>query len=140
MALNTKDNPGCYHSMIKYLASINNVDSYIIDQVNNTRDLFHKPDAKNSKNRGLKYHSQDIVVVDSKDFQQYPYIYNDKRYDQNGIVPALFLCKRLRRISEFNIKPEKIGKYKDSLGGGWYQIVDLYEIDNQFFAEMECAC
>ncbi len=141
MALNTKNNPGCYHSMISYLAQINNVSQWAIDTVYRIRDLYWRPDAKKAKHRRLRYKSYDITVVD-KNGSFHPFIENGRRFDDTArnVDVMFFACKRLRRVADFDIKPTKIGKYNDSLPGGWYQKVDLWQINDQFFAEMDCTC
>jgi hypothetical protein len=135
----TKENPGCYHGMIKYLAEINNTLQITIDKVMTLRELYSKPDAKKAKHRGLKYNSYDISVIDMNGVA-HPYIKEGKRFDQHGIIPQFFMCQRPKNIREFDIQPTKIGKYKDSLGGGWYQSVDLYQINDKFFALIDCTC
>jgi hypothetical protein len=135
----TKENPGCYHGMIKYLANLHGVSEYIEDKVLTLHDLFHKPDAKKAKHRGLKYNSYNIKVCATNGVT-YKYIENGKRFDQKGIIPEYFLCRRLKRIEEFIAKPTLIGKYKDCLGGGWTQSVDLYEVNGKYFALMDCSC
>lgn len=136
----TLKDPGCYHQMIKYLAEINNVSQYAVDWVFNIRDLYHHPDAKKAKHRGLKYKSYDIIVVDENQCQ-HPFIINSQRFDyKNEIKYKMFLCKRLMKLSEFALKPIKISKYEDSLGGGWKQNVDLYQVDDKFFAMVDCTC
>jgi hypothetical protein len=34
-----------------------------------------------------------------------------------------------------------LGKsYNDSLGGGWYSKAHLYEVNDKYFANMDCTC
>lgn len=128
----TKENPGCYHSMIDYLSEITGISKRKDIRLDNVW-MF-----KSGKKR-LRFKSHNITVVD-KDGQKHSYIDSqNKRFDQRGIVADYFIANITRPIEEFGIEIKSIGTYKDSLGGGWYQNVSMLQINDKFFAMMDCA-
>lgn len=143
----TREMPGCYHSALSYASDTSGIPlkkEIVFDSV---QDLVFK----NKKGKmELKYRRRDIWV--EKDGQRYwsPYKRNVKgggiviTTSENVNFPVGTKWDRVgvcidRGLSEFGlpIKPE--GTYRDSLGGGWYQNVELYSINGKFFANMDCA-
>ena len=144
MERNTHSNPGCYHSMINYLSELSGISTHKEIRIDDPQKLRSKPKVGYSgkkKSGRLLYSSYNIKVVD-KDGNVHPYHNQEKsqRYDQAGIIADHFLVTVRRNIEEFGIKVNPAGKYKDSLGGGWYQMVTMWQVNDQFFADMDCSC
>ncbi len=141
MNKHTRENPGCYHSMLKYLAEIDNLSQHVIDRFDKIEQLYSIPKNSKTKKTHLKYKSYNIHVIDKQDKEHQFMGLHGQRFDKTEqIEVSHFNCFRLRQLSEFTTKPTVIGKYKDSLGGGWYSMCTLYQINNQFFVDMECTC
>lgn len=132
----TKEDLGCYHSLIKYLATKENTDRYKILRFATQEELM---DPKKKKNR-LMYYSYDINIID-KEGQVHPYILDNLRYDHSkrAIIPDHILVKVLKSTSDFSTIVKGVGSYTDSLGGGWSQKVSMYRVDDKYFADMDCA-
>lgn len=130
----TKYNPGCYHSLLKYLSEKTGISL--------KKEVIVKNVWKTSPHTGkkkLEYRAMDITVVD-KDGQKHPFMDNQIRFDKRGIVADHFICNVPRLISEYGVDVRNAGNYRDSLGGGWYSNCALFEIDGMYFASMECSC
>ena len=132
----TKQNPGCYHSAVRYASELTGIPAEKELEFNIIDDLYDK---RNVGKRRLLYKSYNIYGVDSNG-NRFPFWENHKRFDQNGLTAEKFIAKTSRRLSEFNVPIQSEGSYKDSLGGGWYSMVELFSINGKFFAHMECSC
>lgn len=133
MEENTYHNPGCYHSMISYLSEISGISAKKDIEVNSVWNTM-----KSGKKK-LKFKSWNITVVD-KDGNKYAYMQaGNKRFDQCGIIADKFIVSVTRNMNEFGIEVKSAGSYKDSLGGGWHQMVQRYQINDKYFAMMDCA-
>ena len=144
----TKDNPGCYHSSIKYLSEITGISMHKEIYFDSVKDIVEK----NKKGKTvLKYMRRNVFV--EKDGKRYwmPV----KRQRKGGIVeiemndgttfPVGTIWDKigvsiLRPQNEFGIAIKPEGTYKDSLGGGWYSSCELYSINGRYFANMDCTC
>lgn len=140
MAEHTKDMPGCYHSLIRYLATKEQTEVYKLLKFNTHHELYSKTKSK-KKLFKLKYRSYDISVID-KNGQSHHYMWQQIRYDHatRAIIPDHFLVKVMKGMSDFTTIVKGAGSYTDSLGGGWTQKVSLFKVDEQYFADMDCAC
>lgn len=140
MELNTKENPGCYHSMMAYLSEVSGMPTTKTISFDRSESLYKMPHPKSMKQkRKLLYKSYHITVIDW-DGNPQPFMLNNIRWDERGVKARRFDVEVDRDVDEFNVPIESAGKYKDSLGGGWYSIIPLYRIHNQFFAPaMECG-
>lgn len=130
----TRSNPGCYHSMLRYLSEKTGISLF--------KEVVTKSVWVTSKHTGKKklmYNSSNIVVVDQNE-NRHAYMKDQKRYDLRGIEASYFLVSVLRPSEEFGVKINDAGNYRDSLGGGWYSNCNMYEVDGKIFATMECAC
>lgn len=130
----TRDNPGCYHSLLRYLSEKTGI---CLNKEIEVKNVW-----KTSPHTGKKklvYRAVDITVVD-KDGQRHPFMQDQKRFDLRGIIADHFICNVPRIISEYGIEVRGAGNYRDSLGGGWYCNCAMFEIDGKFFASMECSC
>lgn len=66
---------------------------------------------------------------------------NNKRFDSIGYIAKQFIVDVNRNIDEFGLEYQELGKYKDSLGGGWHQTIALYRYQDFYFCkQMECSC
>jgi hypothetical protein len=136
----TKDNPGCYHSAIKYLAGIENTSAYKTLVFDSSDKLYRQTKSSNPKKKfKLNFYSHQIKVID-KDGVSHNYIENHLRYNFRGIEAARFEVEVLKNFEDFKTPINKAGNYKDSLGGGWHSNCQLYEINGSYFAMMECSC
>lgn len=140
MAEHTKESPGCWHSMIRYLAIKEQTDVYKLLRFNTKQELY-RPTKSKKKPFRILYKSYDISVID-KDGQSHHYMLGQDRYDhpKRNIIPDHFLVKVMKSMSDFTTVVKSAGSYTDSLGGGWSQKVSLYKIDEHYFADMDCAC
>lgn len=132
----TKESPGCYHSMIKFLAELEGTEYIKTIVVKEHRDLYTK-----TMRKKLLYPSSDIKVI-SESGMQHSFIVDQIRYDhpKRAIVPDHFEITMWKNLNDFRNKPVSAGNYKDSLGGGWYSTVPMYRFGNKYFAGMECTC
>lgn len=130
----TRSNPGCYHSMLRYLSEKTGISLF--------KEIEKQQVWATSRHTGKKkllYNSCNIIVVD-KGGNRHSYMKNQKRYDVRGIESSHFLVSVMRDTVEFGLKINDAGNYRDSLGGGWYSNCNLYEVDGKYFATSECAC
>lgn len=124
----TKDNPGCYHSMLKYLASKTGIsETYNIPAKD---DDFHSD--VHYILRGTEYRLHKLMkkggipyLFDAMTHQ--PLFPLDTKFDRKYIV-------KKRKLEDFNYPVHPAGKYKDCNGGGWYSMVPMYRVDDQYFA------
>lgn len=132
----TKESPGCYHSLINFLATIESTEQYKVLTFYGMDELYkwNKPKTK----RKLQYKSYDIQVISGT--EKHAFIKDNKRFDVLGITPDKFEVTVLKNVSDFKTQVNHAGSYKDSLGGGWHQTVSLYECNGSYFATMDCAC
>jgi hypothetical protein len=140
MAEHTKESPGCYHSMIKYLADKENTDQYKILRINTHQELYTKT-ASRKRPMKLICRSYDLKVID-KEGISHPFIIDQLRYDhvKRAIIPDHFLIKLMKDTTDFTTPVKAAGGYTDCLGGGWTQRVSMYKVDDHYFADMDCAC
>lgn len=152
----TKENPTCFHGALNYLSSLTGISKkkeIILKDISHTRHP-----GRNGKTGKLAYPCYNIfVIIEGKKYwcpqkkqikggesvwvlrnepfgseqSEFPI---STQFDSVGVVVN-------RTISEFGIEPERIGGYKDSLGGGWYQNCTMYKVGNCYYVpDMECAC
>lgn len=136
----TKENPGCYHSMISYLAKIENTTT--------TKKVELKDFPKSIKKGGKRYCGISVF----KNGVEYQYIEtkmikggvtvricsNDTAFPIDAIFDKIIATEN-KTTEDFKTPINNAGKYNDSLGGGWNCKVPMYEINGQYFAMMECA-
>lgn len=123
----TKDNPGCYHSMIKYLSELTGITMGKTIKIDGVK-----------KGKKLLYKSYHINVVDSRG-ERFSYIEEGKRYDERGIMADHFEIWVYRDEEEFGIPISKVGKYKDWEGDGYF-LIDLMKVNDKYFAYIGCSC
>lgn len=129
----TQSNPGCYHSMLAYLSELSGISAR--KEIKKNKVIYSLGSGKPK----LQFKSWDIIVVD-REGNKHSYMENCKRYDERGIVVDHFLVMVNRSLDEFGIEIEDAGSYKDCLGGGWHQMVQLFKVNDQYFATMDCSC
>ncbi len=129
-----RNDPGCYHSMLRYLSEKTGISLF--------KEIIKQQVWVTSRHTGKKklvYIASNITVVD-KEGNRHAFMKDQKRYDLRGIEANYFAVSVLRDSEEFGIKINDAGNYRDSLGGGWYSNCSLLEVDGKYFATMECAC
>jgi hypothetical protein len=136
----TKESPGCYHSMIRYLATKEQTEVYKLLRFNTKQELYASTKSKKKPFR-LKYRSYDIRVIDGNG-DSHQFILGQLRYDHptRNITLDHFIVKVMKGMSDFTTVVKSAGSYTDSLGGGWTQKVSMYKVDDNYFADMDCAC
>lgn len=152
----TKQSPTCLHGALIYLSELTGMSvkkEIVLDGIEQTRQ-------PNNKNGRLLYPAYNIFVI----IQGKKYWWPTKRQVKGGETiwvfrndptdyEAMFTEFPLsvvfdkvgvvisRAIDEFGIPSEKIGPYKDSLGGGWYQNCTMYKVGDCYYVpDMECTC
>lgn len=136
----SKNNPGCYHAAIKYLAEIESTSPYKTLTFDKVESLYLTTKSKNPKKRKrLAYKSYKIKAIDAKG-NEFPFYDNNLRFDARGVVAVRFEVEVLKRFEDFKAEVKNAGNYKDSLGGGWHSNCQLFEISGNYFAMMECSC
>jgi hypothetical protein len=140
----TRDNPGCYHDLIRYLAEQENTDISKEEPISTLEAL--------RKSKNIYYKASNVKVW--KDGKQYMFPrkvarkggihvievgYNgttfpiDTAWDKVTVtVPKSF--------NDFVTPVKDAGSYKDCLGGGWSQKVKLWSVGDYYFADMDCSC
>lgn len=129
----TKENPGCYHSMLKYLSEKTGIPATY--EVNVKPDNFHSDVfyvLRGTTYRLHKLMKKGGIPYLFDQFTHQPLFPLDTKFDRKYVV-------KNRKPEDFNYPIWKCGTYKDSLGGGWYSKVPLYKVDDQYFAMMECS-
>lgn len=139
MEKHTKEDPGCYHSALKYLEELTGLSAIKTLKLEEVQLKETKKLANGKIKNKLKYYSYNITVVD-KQGNNHPYILNSMDYKQRKIDFDYFLVKVLRPIAEFNIPIKEEGKYNECLGGGWTTKTRLYSINGNYFANIDCSC
>lgn len=153
----TQSSPTCFHGALDYLSKLTGISrkkEIILDNIEATR---YK--TKNGKSsllypafnifviiNGTKYWRPRKKQIKGGSFlwllQEIPTDYNpidvefpiDTKFDVVGVVVN-------RAIEEFGIPIEKVGSYKDSLGGGWYTNCTMYKVGECYYVpNMECTC
>ncbi len=142
----TKDNPGCIHQMYAYLRELSGIHSVVTKKMT-YKEVFR---ANAKGNRVCRYPTKDISFVIKGENVGYlhkawrkgnvPVLTDGKRDFPYDVEIDHFLVNVPLKLEEFGIPFQKVGKYKDSLGGGWYSKVDLYQVNDKFFANMDCTC
>ncbi len=125
----TKEEPGCYHSMIKYLAEMENTTVYKTIIFKMLADLYEG----NGKKPKLKYKSHKIQAMVNG--RLIPFVNQGHR-----VIGSEYHVTIMKSLNDFTTKPISSGTYNDSLGGGWSSNVALYKINDNYFAMMECTC
>lgn len=142
----TKESPGCIHQLLKALCDKKNIPYKYKVSYKTIEDA-------SARNKSYNVH----VIIDGKQYRYYR-----KRQIKGGVfVYELYIGDTpTTMIASLNIVFDKIwaiktrtpveftpelhnlhvGKYKDSLGGGWYSNVELYKLDDNYYANMECNC
>lgn len=132
----TQNNPGTYYQLLNYLCELDGISPYkLIDLgINyvNDRPKQYKFSFLIGIKDNLVYYFQGL----NNDIQTHlGLIPKDTRFDFICFINDIRL-KDCPSYSSLN----KVGKYKDSLGGGWYSDIDLFEINGLYFApDMETS-
>ena len=132
------DNVRCYHDMLKYLSEITGLSYYVevdVPNINEVKSFNHRLHfILNEVDIGYLMKPQikggSWILYSPISSLELPY---DTKFDR-------IYYNVLRPMTDYPIKPEPYGKYKDSLGGGWYQTVQQYKVNDKVFAMMECSC
>ncbi len=146
----TKSNPGCYHSMIKYLAELEETDS---------RKLLEITPEVNSKTIGGIRSYNKTVHIDGKEIKGYVKkekitggidvisVYTNEPFKSPERIifsidtPYKEMVTVWKSLKDFKTKPESAGQYKDDYGAyQGYCMVPMYRINDKYFAMMECTC
>lgn len=136
----TFDNPGCYHDAIKYCEEKTGISRNKEVFFDNIDKLYNKPHPHSAKpKRKLKFKSHDIYVIDESG-KTWQFFENNKRFDVSGIIAKRFRVNVIRPLPEFGVEIKYVKDYQDSLGGGWSTMVSRFQIDDKYFANMECTC
>ena len=132
-----EDIVGCVHDLIRTICLRKGI------------EYFYEKDYDSIKDAIVENRSYNVKVI-YKDIQ---YDWPQRRQIRGGLWildsdGAIFdidtkfhriFAKRRRTLEEVsNIEP--VGKYDDSLGGGWIQKVAKYEYNRKIYANMECTC
>lgn len=133
-----KEISGCYHSMLQYLAELDNTSP--------KKELVFKTykeaglDTRNNywldgKNLGAltQIHRKGGILVLTDQLTKTLSLPLDTKFDK--VVKKVY-----KSVEEFNTPVVKAGEYKDSLGGGWSSKVQRYKVKDKYFAAMECTC
>jgi len=135
----SKESPGCIHSMLKYLAELDNTSEYKTLEFKTVEEARYKG---NNYNKSVIYDG--ITYKDPRRRQikggAWVIEYKCGTIFSEDIIPDKVIVKLRKTISEFTVKPEPSGEYVDCLGGGWTQKVSMYKIHDKYFAAMDCTC
>lgn len=134
--MGTKSSPSCYHGALDYASQITGLSVRKEILLYKHEHLRTKPNSKGKTK--LKYYSYDIRVETAcgktVSYFPMPNIRFDSLYEAKRFIVTVN-----RHIDEFGLDFVNVGKYKDSLGGGWHSMVNLYKHNNFYYADMECA-
>ena len=150
MAKLTKESPGCYHQLLDYLSQKTGIakyktltliesDLYYIDKNGKQKCKYSYKPLKCFNSDGVwhhpKYSSNRLCEFGKMLDMRKPYLSDSEfKFDYYTIDIRL-------NITDFDVKLNKCGKYRDSLGGGWYSDIDLFELDGLYFApDFDCSC
>jgi hypothetical protein len=143
----TKENPGCIHDMQRYLSELSGLPTTTVEKMT-YRDVF---DTTPTGGRKCKYPSYNVnFVIDGKEVGfltkqmrkgNIPVLTNGVKDFPYDVDIDYFLVTVRRPLADYGIPYINLGKvYKDSLGGGWYSKCELFQVNDQYFANMECTC
>lgn len=129
---------GCYHSMIQYLAELDNTSPY--------KELIFQT----REEAGLSYlnhywlNGEDLGALTQTHRKGGILVLTDQMTKSKDLPYNTQFDKITRQIykspEEFNTPITKAGQYNDSLGGGWSSKVQRYKVKDKYFAAMECTC
>jgi hypothetical protein len=154
----TQSSPTCFHGALDYLSKLTGISRKKEIVLSNIEATRTKPNKK-GRTELLFTASNIFVVINGKKYwfprqqmikggEKVYYVSKDAnslesttiilpvntKFDIVGVVIN-------RAIDEFGIISEKIGPYKDSLGGGWYHNCTMYKVGSCYYVpDMECAC
>lgn len=129
----TKENPGCYHSMLEYLSKKTGIPATYqlnVKPDNFHSDVFYVLGLTTYRLKKLMIKGGTPYLCDYDTSQ--PLFPLTTKFDRKYVV-------KNRKPEDFNYPIWKCGTYRDSHTGGSYSKVPLYKIDDQYFAMMECA-
>ncbi len=139
----TKETPGNFHNMMEYLHAITGEPIYKILTFERMDQLRRPVKKYGGKTKTvLKFPARTITIVSGD--ETYPYMVKphggestykvrfDLHYPDKPI--DVILVQVYRAIDEFGDVVQDAGSYRNSLGGGWHETVQLYRIENQYFA------
>lgn len=140
--MGTKSNPSCYHGALEYAALITGISK--TKEIYITKAEYLRTNPNKNRNSSIKFKSKlkypaaNIRIETScgKTVSYFPLL--NTRYD------AIYEFKRAiitvnRPLNDFGLEWEKVGEYKDSLGGGWHSMVAIYKHNDFYYADTECA-
>lgn len=145
----TKDNPGCYHRMIEYLAKCDNTSPFKeidLDYISEIKARGYRAFNCHVILGGIEYYYPRYVLEKGgiKKLELSRMIEKYKcetiRLDDNPIKFDRIYMKLYKSIPDFKTTVNHAGKHKDSCGDGWYSNVTLYEVTGNYFADIECSC
>lgn len=130
--------PGCYHDMLDYLSEKTGLSKHVKLSINSVYEI-------KSFNERVHFIYKGVDLGQMVKHQIKGGITELRTMDKSISLPMNTVFDEIyevkfRKFTDFNYPIEKAGKYKDSLGGGWYSKVDQYKIDDRLFAMMECTC
>lgn len=142
----TKDNPGCYHDLRRYLvekSGLPNTELIVL-----RRRMPIDDGRKICKKRGGKLYVKSaggswVLAPTKKQIKGGEFVLSFGPDDTKYLpITTLFECayEAERAVKEFGIHVKDAGKYRDDLGGGWHSMVPMVQIDGNYFAYMECSC
>lgn len=147
--MGTKSNPGCYHRMIEYLATLDNVSPYKeidLDYISEIKSRGYRSFNCHVVLNGIEYYYPQYVLekggIKKIELSRMVEKYRREtiRLDDTAMKFDRIYMKIYKSWPDFTIIPQHVGMYKDSLGNGWYSSVHLYRVNEHYFANIDCSC
>lgn len=143
----TITNPGCYHSLLSYLSQLSGLSTTEVvkldyNQVFRTNKRGNRIGLFSSYNIDFVINGRSVGYLHKQIRKgNVPVLTNGKEDFPYDVDIDHFLITRNRGIYSFGIDIIDHGKsYNDSIGNGWYSKCRLYQVNDQYFAMMDCTC
>jgi hypothetical protein len=134
--LNTVHNPASLSEALEFMSELSGISQYYDEVYHKLEDLYYMSSSKVKPKKTLLFKTYTIKVFD-KEGKKHQFYFENKRFDEHGIVAERFEVRKIRSIVEYGIDYSFVKKVRIDEGNGWYSTGGIFKIKGQeFYFEM----
>jgi len=134
--LNTIHYPGTLSEALAFMSELSGLSQYYNEVYDTVDELYYMSSSKVKPKKTLNFKTYTIKVFD-KEGKQHQFYFDNKRFDEHGIIADRFEVRKIRSLADYNIDYHFVKRIKIFEGNGWYSWGGIYKIKGQeFYFEM----
>ena len=128
--LNTVHNAGTLSEALEFMSELSGLSQYYNEVYGTVGELYYMSSSKVKPKKTLNFKTYAIKVFD-KEGKQHQFYFDNKRFDEHGIIANRFEVRKIRSLVNFNIDYHFVKRVKICAGNRWYSWRGIYKIKEQ---------